>query len=463
MRVLVTGGGGFLGAAAVRALVARGDTAIAFDTRLDSLTSARASAEGDERLIRVPGDITDMANVAGAVLVHKPDAVVHCAAIVGVLSSLGSPINVVHVNIEGSLNVFEAMRLGGIRRCIHISSEEAYGAFRSDKVDETHPLNPELPYGICKAAVEQLGRSYGALHGLEIINLRTSWVYGPGLPRDRIPKNLVDAALAGRKLHIPTGAESAIDHTYVDDVVSAILMALDHETHRHDVYNIASGSAPTVAEIVAVVRELISGAQLSVGPGAYRHGDRVEAVRKGALDVTRAAAELGWKPRYDIRSGLAVYIQAAREAQASFPRIPSRTEGATPLRGPRKEHMDSSETKRTKPMIRPAASVMWEEPPAHYGGAYSKMLVRPEPCGSKILDYRISVYQPKAYVAPHRHRIQEQIYHVLDGEGLMELEGERTVVRKDDVIFIPPGVEHAIYNTGMTDLRFIVVTSPPDE
>lgn len=115
------------------------------------------------------------------------------------------------------------------------------------------------------------------------------------------------------------------------------------------------------------------------------------------------------------------------------------------------------------PMIRPAASVMWDEPPAHYGGAFSKMLVRPESCGAKALDYRISVYQPRAYVAPHRHRIQEQVYHVLDGEGLMELEGERTVVRKDDVIFIPPGVEHAIYNTGLTDLRFIVVTTPPDE
>ncbi|HTT37021.1 MAG TPA: cupin domain-containing protein [Burkholderiales bacterium] len=125
--------------------------------------------------------------------------------------------------------------------------------------------------------------------------------------------------------------------------------------------------------------------------------------------------------------------------------------------------MATSDRPNGKAIIRPAASVMWEEPPAHYGGAYSKMLVRPEACGSKILDYRISVYQPKAYVAPHRHRIQEQIYHILDGEGLMEIEGERTVVRKDDVIFIPPGVEHAIYNTGLTDLRFIVVTSPPDE
>ena len=118
---------------------------------------------------------------------------------------------------------------------------------------------------------------------------------------------------------------------------------------------------------------------------------------------------------------------------------------------------------KRKPAIRAAASVMWSELPAHIGGAYSKLLVRPESCGSKIIDYRVSVYQPRAYVEPHRHRIQEQVYHVLDGEALMEIDGERTVVRKDDVIFIPPGVKHAIYNTGMTDLRFIVVTSPPDE
>ncbi len=232
------------------------------------------------------------------------------------LSSLGSPINIVRVNVEGSLNVFEAMRLGGVKRCIHISSEEAYGAFRADKIDETHPLDPVLPYGICKAAVEQLGRSYRDLHGLEVINLRTSWVYGPGLPRDRIPKNLVDAALAGRKLHIPTGAQAAIDHTYVDDVVTAILKALDHQHHRYDAYNVASGAAPSVSDLVAIVRELVPGAELSVGPGPYRHGDRVEMVRKGALDVSRAAAELGWKPRYDIRTGLAAYVTAMREARS---------------------------------------------------------------------------------------------------------------------------------------------------
>jgi mannose-6-phosphate isomerase-like protein (cupin superfamily) len=122
-----------------------------------------------------------------------------------------------------------------------------------------------------------------------------------------------------------------------------------------------------------------------------------------------------------------------------------------------------STRKKPIPAIRAAAEVIWDEPPAHYGGAFSKLLVRPESCGSKSIDYRISVYQPRAYVALHKHRIQEQVYHVLEGEGLMELDGKKQVVRKDDVIFIPPGVEHAIYNTGMTDIKFVVVTSPADE
>jgi nucleoside-diphosphate-sugar epimerase len=122
----------------------------------------------------------------------------------------------------------------------------------------------------------------------------------------------VDAALAGRALHIPSGADSAIDHTHVDDVVSAILAALDQARHAHDVYNVASGTAATVAQIVSIIRDLVPGAQLSVGPGTYRHGDRVEAVSKGALDVSRAAAELGWRPRYDIRTGLTA-IKAARQ------------------------------------------------------------------------------------------------------------------------------------------------------
>jgi mannose-6-phosphate isomerase-like protein (cupin superfamily) len=113
--------------------------------------------------------------------------------------------------------------------------------------------------------------------------------------------------------------------------------------------------------------------------------------------------------------------------------------------------------------IRNVVEVMWQDLAGHFGGAYSKFLVRPETCGARRIDYRISTYQPKAYVETHTHAVQEQVYHVLVGEGLMELDGVRRVVRRHDVVFVPPGVAHAIYNTGLEDLTFIVVTSPPED
>jgi mannose-6-phosphate isomerase-like protein (cupin superfamily) len=111
-------------------------------------------------------------------------------------------------------------------------------------------------------------------------------------------------------------------------------------------------------------------------------------------------------------------------------------------------------------LVRNIAEVPWQQFPNHHGGALSKPLVMPQTAGSQHLDYRISMYQPMAYVELHSHEIQEQVYHVLEGEGLMHIGGKAHVVRKHDVIFLPPGVKHDIANTGLVDLVFIVVTSP---
>jgi len=113
--------------------------------------------------------------------------------------------------------------------------------------------------------------------------------------------------------------------------------------------------------------------------------------------------------------------------------------------------------------IRNIVDEAWQQFPGHFGGALSKALVRPENLGSRLVDYRISTYQPMAYVERHAHKVQEQIYHVLEGEGCMEIDGKKTIVRRHDVIFIPPGVPHSIANNGLGDLTFIVVTTPPDD
>jgi mannose-6-phosphate isomerase-like protein (cupin superfamily) len=118
---------------------------------------------------------------------------------------------------------------------------------------------------------------------------------------------------------------------------------------------------------------------------------------------------------------------------------------------------------RAAAVIRNVVETPWQQYPGHFGGALSKPLVRPETAGSRLVDYRISTYQPMAYVETHKHKVQEQIYHVLEGEGSMEIAGRRQIVRRHDVIFIPPGVPHSIRNDGLTDLTFIVVTTPAED
>ena len=305
--VLVTGAAGFIGLAATRALAARGDRVTAFDVAISGPLARLAEESPAVRAIA--GEITEWPQLAGTFLSDKPDAVIHCAAVVGVLNATRAPRATLRVNVEGMLTLLDAMRLTGVRRMVHVSSEETYGAFLGPSIAEDHPQNPTNLYGISKLAAEQLARAHRARYGVETIHMRTSWAYGPGLPRARVPRIFLDAALAGCALHLPAGAAFAVDHTYLDDVVDGLLRALDLAEHPFDAYNLASGAAPRLDEIAAIVRELVPGAEISVGPGPYEHGSvdgiTVPCPRKGALDISRARNVLGYAPRFDIRSGLA--------------------------------------------------------------------------------------------------------------------------------------------------------------
>lgn len=124
---------------------------------------------------------------------------------------------------------------------------------------------------------------------------------------------------------------------------------------------------------------------------------------------------------------------------------------------------DSTSQPSTKAFVSHTAEIAWQEFPGHFGGALSKALVRPETCGSKRIDFRISCYQPMAYVQEHVHQVQEQVYYMLEGEGMLTLDERRVLMRKGDYVFVPPGVRHSFTNHGTVPLVFLVVTTPVED
>ncbi|MFT3663414.1 NAD-dependent epimerase/dehydratase family protein [Piscinibacter sp.] len=311
-KILVTGACGWLGAAIVRALLARGDAVVATDLAISPAMDALARDQS--RLTTAAADLGEWPQVARLFEQHRPDAVVHAAAIVGVVQCADIPIKVHRVNVEGSINLFESMRIAGVKRVVHISTEETYGDFNAERIDEEHPQKPVSIYGATKLAVEHLGRVYSRDHGLECVNVRTCWVYGPHLPRLRVPRTFIEAALRGEPHHLPEGGELAVDQVYIDDTVAGVLLALDKDTHRFDSYNIATGQAPSIADVANAVNRAIPGARITVGRSGegYRHGGTVPSARKGALDIRRATAELGYRPQYDIQKGIEATIAITR-------------------------------------------------------------------------------------------------------------------------------------------------------
>ncbi len=125
--------------------------------------------------------------------------------------------------------------------------------------------------------------------------------------------------------------------------------------------------------------------------------------------------------------------------------------------------MTHTQQARGKALVEKMANLPWKEYPGHFGGALSKALAAKENTGSSRLDFRISRYAPAAYVGEHVHKVQEQVYYVLEGEGILTLDDERHLMRSNDYVYVPPGVRHSFTNTGVSGLVFLVITTPASD
>jgi UDP-glucose 4-epimerase len=299
MKVLVTGGAGFVGSHVVDALVNAGDDVVV----LDSFATGRPENINPNAHLLV-GDVANTDTVRSAI--NGAELVFHLAAARAVLRSVHEPLATDRTNTAGTLTVLEAARQAGVRRVISTSSSSVYGGAELTPTPESAPLIPRSPYAVSKLAGEQYCRVYWELHGLETVTIRLFNVFGPRQPADSqyaaVIPIFVDALLRGRPIEIHGDGKQTRDFTYVDDAVSAYMAAARAPTARcaGRIYNIAGGGEHTLLELVSALEVILAteAHPIHVEP---RPGD----VRRSRADCSAAADDLHWSTQVRFEEGLA--------------------------------------------------------------------------------------------------------------------------------------------------------------
>jgi UDP-glucose 4-epimerase len=252
--------------------------------------------------------ITDSAALADLFARKAFDAVIHCGAISGPMMARGEPMKFVEVNIDGTALLLDFARRHGLRRFVFCSSISVYGNVGKADITEDTPLRPTSVYGASKVAGEQLVQAFTAEYGLSGVNLRIGRVYGPYRRGNCHLATLIRDAAAGEMTEIPCDPQFLYHYVYVGDVVEAQIAALAADAFSFSAYNVGSGEALTMPQVAEIARTAIPGANPTLVAGA----DDVPDVQT-AFDVSRIAADLAWRPRFDLASGLKAH-QAALHA-----------------------------------------------------------------------------------------------------------------------------------------------------
>jgi len=313
---LVTDATGFLGSHVMAAL---GPEAHGFDIAPPG-PDARTTAPGIADRISL-GQITDSARLFDVLRAHPADTVVHTAGLVGLDLSLSQPATTYQTNLMGFVNVCEAARQTGVRRLVLVSSNAAYHAPTGPRLTETDPVfsiergNPAGHYGTSKMMQEAVAMAYATCHGLDVFVLRVTAIYGFGMRSPIYIKPMVEDAVAGRPTRFTHGGPMKRDYTYVLDAATAVLAAMRAPQPGPHILNASAGAAATASEVAAIVSAVIPGADIEIGD-TLTSLEAENVKMRAPLDVSRAAAILGWSPAWTLEAGIADYASRLRHAQA---------------------------------------------------------------------------------------------------------------------------------------------------
>lgn len=312
MRIVVTGGAGFIGSHLVDAFIAAGHDVVVIDNLWLHGGGRREHLHPRASFLQM--DIRDRA-IEGIFEKIKPDIVCHHAAQHSVAIGTRDPQFDASVNVDGMLNVMDAVVAAGTRKVIFASSAATYGNVAQLPVDENAPQCPASPYGISKMVTEHYLRFYQSEHGIDFTALRYGNVYGPRQDPNGeagVIAIFIGKFLAGETVRIDWDGEQSRDYVYVGDVVRANIAALDRGSG--EIYVIGTGKKSSVND---VYRSLvgITGVEPLITRAPRRAGD----VRDVFFDPSKAARELGWKAETDLVTGMRETFQFFRERMVSVP------------------------------------------------------------------------------------------------------------------------------------------------
>jgi len=296
VRILVTGGAGFIGSNVVDRFVALGHEVAVFD----NLSSGfREFVNPGARFFA--GDLADPEAVERCVAEFRPELVDHHAAQIDVRKSVTDPVFDARVNVLGSIGLLQACTRHGVRKVVYASTGGAlYGEGRQLPATEEHPVNPEAPYGASKHTVEHYLFIWKLLHGLDYTVLRYPNVYGPRQnPHGEAGVNaiFIGLMLAGKRPRIFGDGEAVRDYLYVDDVVEGNVLALSKG--GGEMVNLGTGVGTSVNDIVRELKRIIGFTE-----DAIHEPPRAGEIQRIYLDASRAKRVLGWSPRVTFADGL---------------------------------------------------------------------------------------------------------------------------------------------------------------
>ena len=323
MKILITGGAGFIGSAVVCLAIARGHSVVNLDalTYAASLESiANAADHPNHSFVKM--DIRDRKNLDAVFSKHKPDAVMHLAAESHVDRSIDGPKTFIETNIMGTFNMLEATRkywqekgFPDEFRFHHISTDEVFGSLPSDpntRFNEKTPYDPRSPYSASKASSDHLVRAWHETYGLPIILTNCSNNFGPFQFPEKLIPVIILSALSEKPLPIYGNGENIRDWLYVDDHASALLLALE-KGKRGRSYNIGNENERTNLEVVKTVCSILD----RLHPREKgQYADLITFVRdrpghdaRYAIDPSRVRSELGWQPTVSFGQNLETTVQ----------------------------------------------------------------------------------------------------------------------------------------------------------